>query len=205
MEAPAEANGSTVHTTMTNATLHFSQIPWCDALIEDPAWTPTGTASRVPKPTSEDSLFAETMRTNRTIRHCLTLRPTEAERDAPEYREIRMLMDLGNGLNGHANICHGGFVATMLDEVIGALITLNMEKKMEKMKPGSTDSKLHCFTAYLNTNYKKPLPTPGVVLCTASFVKQERNKISVNGTVEDGKGTIFSTAEGMFIETKTKL
>ncbi|KAF2792595.1 hypothetical protein K505DRAFT_362777 [Melanomma pulvis-pyrius CBS 109.77] len=188
---------------MTDAISHFSQVPWCAALIEDLAWTPTRTASRVPKPTTEDSFFAETLGTDRTIRQCLTLRPTVPERDAPDYREVRTIVDLGTGLNGHPNICHGGFVATMLDEVFGVLITLNLAKKMEK--PRMEGSQLNAFTAYLNTNYKKPVPTPGVLLITASFVKQERNKIYVSGTVEDGNGTIFSTAEGMFIETKTKL
>jgi acyl-coenzyme A thioesterase PaaI-like protein len=51
----------------------------------------------------------------------------------------------------------------------------------------------------LNTNYKKPVPTPGIVLCTASWVKQDRNKIYVKGTIEDGNGKIYTTGEGMFI------
>ena len=52
----------------------------------------------------------------------------------------------------------------------------------------------------LNTNYKKPVPTPGIVLCTATWVKQDKNKIYVNGTIEDGSGKIYTTGEGMFIE-----
>jgi acyl-coenzyme A thioesterase PaaI-like protein len=52
----------------------------------------------------------------------------------------------------------------------------------------------------LNTNYKKPVPTPSTVLCTAKYVKTERNKIYVNGTIEDGKGTVYTTGEGMFVE-----
>jgi hypothetical protein len=40
-------------------------------------------------------------------------------------------MDLGGGLNGYPGICHGGFVATMLDEVCGLLIVLNLEKTGE--------------------------------------------------------------------------
>lgn len=52
----------------------------------------------------------------------------------------------------------------------------------------------------LNTNYKKPVPTPGVVLCTASWVKQDRNKIYVNATIEDGQGKVYTMGEGMFIE-----
>ncbi|KAF2712481.1 hypothetical protein K504DRAFT_373193 [Pleomassaria siparia CBS 279.74] len=188
---------------MTDSISHFSQVPWCAALINDPAWIPTQTTSRVPKPTSEDSFFAETLGTNRTIRQCLTLRPSQAESDEPKYREVRTLMDLGSGLNGHPNICHGGFVATMLDEVFGVLITLNLGKKMERLKMQGSRSQLTCFTAYLNTNYKKPVSTPGVILCTAKFIRQDRNKIYANGTIEDGNGTVYSTGEAMFIETQS--
>ena len=56
-------------------------------------------------------------------------------------------MDLGDGLNGHANIVHGGFVATMLDEVTGVLIILNMVKKIEEMKREDAQTQLNCFTA----------------------------------------------------------
>jgi thioesterase superfamily protein 4 len=57
------------------------------------------------------------------------------------------MMDLGDGLNGHPKICHGGFVATMLDEVIGVLITLNLVPKMERLKLEGARSQLNCFTA----------------------------------------------------------
>jgi acyl-coenzyme A thioesterase THEM4 len=120
--------------SMSVAIEHFSKTPWVRALIEDPAWTPTRTASRVPKATSEDSFFAETLGTNRTIRHCLTLRPAVSEADGPEFRHVLTIIDLGDGLNGHPKICHGGFVATMLDEVCGVLLMLNLERKDKEMK-----------------------------------------------------------------------
>lgn len=64
----------------------------------------------------------------------MTLRPSVSEDEEPEYREVRTIMELGDGLNGHPRICHGGFVATMLDEIFGVLITLNLEKKIEKLR-----------------------------------------------------------------------
>lgn len=128
---------------MSTATTHFSAIPWCKELIEDEAWTPTRTASRVPKSSSEDSFFAETLQTDRTIRHCLSLRPTNPEHDfqtrghGPAYKEIRTIIELGNGLNGHPNICHGGFVATLLDEVFGVLLTHNIEMRSRARRDSS--------------------------------------------------------------------
>ncbi|KAF2738082.1 hypothetical protein EJ04DRAFT_429744 [Polyplosphaeria fusca] len=187
---------------MAEAMAHFERTPWCAQLIQSPDWTPTRTASRVPKPTSEDSFFAETLGTQRTIRNCLTLRPTKEEVDGPvQYKEVRTLMDLGSGLNGHPHICHGGFVATVLDEGFGVLLTLNLGKKMQSRPHES----MNTFTAYLTTNYKKPVPTPGIIMCTARFIRQERNKTYVEGTIEDGMGTVYTTGEAMFVEVKTKL
>ena len=44
---------------------------------------------------------------------------------------VMTLLDLGNGMNGHPNVCHGGFVATMLDEILGVLVQLVLEKKLK--------------------------------------------------------------------------
>ncbi|KAF2660463.1 hypothetical protein K491DRAFT_588907 [Lophiostoma macrostomum CBS 122681] len=202
---------------MAASIAYLNSIPWCNALINDPSWTPTRTTSRVPKASSEDSFFAETLGTERTIRHCLTLRPSVGRDADVQFEEVRTIMELGDGLNGHPKICHGGFVATMLDEVCGVLITQNLEGKMrrarEKWGKSGDDGEgalgphegLNCFTAYLNTSYKKPVPTPGIVLCRAKFEKQERNKSYVSATIEDGMGTVFTRGEGMFVEVKQKL
>jgi thioesterase superfamily protein 4 len=113
----------------------LASIPWVSALLNDPKWTRTRTTSRVPKSSGEDSFFAETLATDRTIRACLTLRPTEmAEGDLP-YREIITIVDLGDGLNGYPQICHGGMIATLLDEVCGVLIVeLNKERSLHLAK-----------------------------------------------------------------------
>jgi thioesterase superfamily protein 4 len=109
-------------------------VPWAATLINDPKWTRTRTASRQSKPSGEDTFFAETLATDRTIRACLTLRPTEEANDDLAYKEIVIIVDLGDGLNGFPQTCHGGMVATLLDEVCGVLIVLNTEKKVERAK-----------------------------------------------------------------------
>jgi hypothetical protein len=139
-----------------SAITRFSRTPWCHALISSPHWTPTSTDSRLPKASSEDSFFAETLATDRTIRACLTLRPTaEYKGDDGEpdkwivYDEVRTILELGDGLNGHPKIAHGGFVATMLDEVMGVLITRNIQARVERKKRRgeSTAEVMSCFTA----------------------------------------------------------
>ncbi|KAF2687293.1 hypothetical protein K458DRAFT_415551 [Lentithecium fluviatile CBS 122367] len=190
------------------AIARLSRTPWCAALISSPSWTPTGTGSRVPKASTEDSFFAETLGTERTIRACLTLRLTEACEDGEmPFPEVRTILELGDGVNGFPNIAHGGFAATMLDEVMGVLITTNIVERSERRKRAGIlgEEVMSCFTAYLNTTYKKPLPTPSTVLCTAKLDRREGKKIYLRATIEDGQGMVYTVGEGMFVETRSKL
>jgi thioesterase superfamily protein 4 len=131
------------------ALARLSTIPWCHTLLSSPQWTLTNTASRVPKASTEDSFFAETLHTDRTIRACLTIRPTE-ESDGADgamiFPEVKTIVELGDGLNGFPTIAHGGFVATMLDEVMGVLITSNMSARSKRMGL-ETDELMGAFTA----------------------------------------------------------
>jgi hypothetical protein len=126
----------------------LSSTPWAAALLNDPKWTPAETASRSPKPSGEDSFFAETLGTDRTIRTIFTLRPTEATDDDLAYKETVSIVDLGTGVNGYPDIAHGGFVATLLDEVCGVLIVLNLERKVQRLKElGQSTVAMNYFTA----------------------------------------------------------
>jgi len=191
---------------------HFprlQRIPWCAALLRDPNFTPTVTQSREPKASTEDSFFAETLQSDRTIRSCLSLQRTPSSpsstsaSDGPPISEVRVILELGDGVAGHPHICHGGFVATMLDEAMGVLLTVNVDevKRRDPNGPG----RLTAFTAWLNTKYYKPVPAPGVVLATARFERVEGRKMWITASIEDGEGTVLAGAEAMFIEPKAKL
>ncbi|KAF2133196.1 hypothetical protein P153DRAFT_363406 [Dothidotthia symphoricarpi CBS 119687] len=203
------ADASHIKTTMHDAAIaQFSEIEWAAALINDPQWTPTQTASRRVKSTREDSFIAETLDTERTIRSCLTLKPTKEDEGDLAYKEIVTLMDLGDGLNGHPKILHGGFAATMLDEVCGILIGLTQEIKVRRLRERgmlNANTSLTCFTAYLNTSYKKPIPAPGPVLCRARFERIDGRKQYIRATIEDGAGTVYTVGDAMFVEVKAKL
>lgn len=43
------------------------------------------------------------------------------------------------------------------------------------------------------------MKTPNVVLTRASVVKVDGRKLLLEGSLEDGNGGVFSTAEGLFI------
>jgi hypothetical protein len=121
-----------------------ASIPWVARLLNDPKLTLTRTGSRLPKASGEDSFFAETLATDRTIRTCLTLRTKEEADDEQPYKEIVTIVEIGDGLNGFPQVIHGGMAATLLDEVCGVLIVLNTERVVERAKAsGSTDQSLN--------------------------------------------------------------
>ncbi|PSN72004.1 hypothetical protein BS50DRAFT_569588 [Corynespora cassiicola Philippines] len=191
------------------AVAHFRPVPWAAAILDDSAWTPTSSETRTVKPgTTEDSFIAQTAKTDRTIRAYVTLRPSQADDDQETaYKQLRTLVDIGDGLDGHPRVLHGGFVATLLDEVCGMIVTLNLDKKTERLREAglTVPHRGAYLTAYLNTSYKRPVPTPGPLLCTSWIEKRERNKVYVKGTIEDGRGTIYALGDAMFVEFKGKL
>jgi thioesterase superfamily protein 4 len=86
----------------TDTIERLSAIPWCRALLESPEWTRTRTSSRVAKASTEDAYFAETLGTQRTIRSCTALRPTEEKMSdgKPFYDELRIIYEIGEGVSG---------------------------------------------------------------------------------------------------------
>jgi thioesterase superfamily protein 4 len=200
-------------------------IPWAAALINDPKWTHTRTGSRLPKASGEDSFFAETLATDRTLRACLTLVPTKKVHGKLVYQETATIVDLGTGLNGFPQTCHGGVAATLLDEICGVLIQLNTEMQLVVGKQSGslnqardvnymTACKLMCGTKTrcaelmsvdLNISYKRPIPTPSTVLCTAKVERQDGRKLYIRATIEDGAGVIYTVGEAMFVEIKSRL
>lgn len=177
----------------------FSDIPWCAELISDPEFAYSPTYSRIPKESTEDSFFAETLATDRTIRKCLTVhsRPNPSL-EAP-IQEVRTFVEIGSGVNGYPNVCHGGFVATMLDEVMGVLLTVNQVWFKEHRGGGEHMMQM---TASLNIKFRKPVKTPAVLLSTARIAKMEPRKWFIAGTIEDNNRQVLAIGEALFVEAK---
>jgi thioesterase superfamily protein 4 len=102
-----------------------------------------------------------------------------------------VVMELGDGVNGHVNLAHGGFVCTILDEISGVV------NHQWDGKP--------TFTAYLNVTFKTPTPAPGVVLCRAWITKEDGRKRYTYASLEDGRGNVYATAESLFLVLKSAL
>jgi thioesterase superfamily protein 4 len=178
---------------------YFKSIPWAAQIINNPDHSTTPTLSRVVKGSTEDSFFAETLQTERTIRKCLTLNTRPDDKLDPPVREVFTFFELGDGLNGFPNISHGGFVATMLDEEMGILLTINQEHINQR---SGTNDEITSMTAYLNIRYLAPVRTPGIVLGTAKVTKSEGRKMYVRGTIQDENRKELAVAECLFIKAK---
>jgi thioesterase superfamily protein 4 len=178
----------------------FNDIPWCAELIKDPSFEYSPTYSRQPKDSGEDSFFAETLRTDRTIRRCLSVNSLPNPNLNPPIREVRTFLELGSGLNGYPNVCHGGFVATMLDEVMGVLLTVNQQWMKQHRGAGEYITQM---TVSLNIKYRRPVKTPGIILAVAKVIKTEPRKWWIRATIEDSRRTELAIGEALFIEAKS--
>lgn len=165
---------------------HFVRIPWCETLFNDPSLQPFQTLSKL----SHGSTFVgETLSTPTTIRAWQSFYKAPPPDSNNKTGSLYYLLSLGNGVNGHVDKAHGGFIGVLLDEVIGAIAT-------NHCPPGSTT-----MTAFMKVDYKKPLDTPRVVLAKA-WIEEDRSqgrKIFGRGSVEDGEGGVFATGEALFL------
>jgi acyl-coenzyme A thioesterase PaaI-like protein len=176
---------------------HFKSIPWCSQILQDAGFIITPTFSRQPKPDTEDSLIAETLQSNNTIKACLSV----YKRPAPGVswiEEVRTLVTLGTGMNGAALVLHGGIVATLMDDVAGTLLTVNKYDKPNqsgKALPLSANT----VTAYLNVQYLKPVKTPQTVLIVARCLEAKGRKFFMEAEVKDGDGNVLAKGDSLWI------
>ncbi|TVY31878.1 Verlamelin biosynthesis protein B [Lachnellula subtilissima] len=177
---------------------HIRSIPWCASLISGPNIVILPTESRAPKTSTEDALFAQTLKTPDTISGCLTFYEQPGSSSASTsavapINKISTLVSLGSGVNGYPHVAHGGLVATLVDEIMGLLLSVNKHPKVVFPDIGRT------VTAYLNITYLKPVATPSTILVSAQIKEITGRKIFVRASVEDRWGVALARAEALWI------
>jgi len=198
----------------SDTTAPFLRIPWTAALLSKPNLITRVPDSRNLKPTNEDSLFATTLKTPATIRSCINVYPRPEPSD-PYIAEITTLATLGSALYGHPGILHGGIVASLLDEAMGILQTVNHERDHflavgRGLAEGESPARgLGSFTAFLNVKYLRPVRTGAAVQVVAWYVRREGRKQWINAEVRqavDGGGeddcgevVVCASGEGLFV------
>jgi acyl-coenzyme A thioesterase PaaI-like protein len=97
-------------------------------------------------------------------------------------------------IQGHPRITHGGFSAALIDETAGGLIF--KLKQAGKLGPGPA------YTARLEVDYKLPLQTQTVVVCTARVVSIEGRKVWVEVKMRDSTAmdsVVFAAGKALFV------
>lgn len=170
----------------------FWDLPWCRAVIRDPDFEEEPTSSRFYQiATGENRLLAHTLKTQDTIPawYSLYRRPRTSARRAKD--EVRVFLALREGLNGYPRICHGGIIATVLDEIMSILVSVCRQSQLLSIEN---------VTADLRIKYIKPVTLPAVILVRAKVRDiQKDKKYFVNAEIVDAEGTGLATAEGLFI------
>jgi len=169
--------------------VYLQSFPWCAKLLADPNFVVIPTSTRQFKKSTEDALFAETLKTDDTIRAWVALFRQPAQ-GATTIEEVRTLVSLGHGLNGYPHLCHGGIVATIMDEVMSTLLSVN--KSRNGISGGAV-------TASLSVSFLKPVWTPQVVLVAAKFGEIKGRKLYVESSVRDSNGNDLAKGEALFI------
>jgi acyl-coenzyme A thioesterase PaaI-like protein len=110
------------------------------------------------------------------------------ESDDPDTPEAMILVSLGKELDGGIRRLHGGVTASLLDQVMGTLISHVYENTSA--------------TSDLNVKYKSAVTTPCILLVRAKIVREKGRWVETKGWVEDGQGKVFAEGWGAFVMSK---
>ena len=141
--------------------------------------------TRVPKASTEDSLFARTLNSSATIRNAVSVWDPSSR----AHGELTWLLEIGDGLNGHPKIVHGGLTAVIMDEVLWAA--------------HFNATKLSGFTANLSVDYRAPMPADSTLLARAWLEKVDGRKRWLKGTIQGPDGVVYGEATALFLLLKS--
>lgn len=196
----------------------FQSIPWCARhLASRPDLVVTPVFSRSPKRGAEDALLSQALKTRETVRAFVCFYPAGdnnssnndgqtttavATPDTADTRllpEVGVLVSLGTLVSGYDGVAHGGVVALLFDEALSLVHPGSRWRRDASAGPSGV------VTAYLNTGYLRPVPTPGEYLIRVTLKKAEGRKVFVEAVMEDERGEKLARADALFIESREKL
>lgn len=192
------ANWPSMDPDAVKAITHFKTIPWCARLLEDDgSLTVHVSPNRTVLPGLENKFIASTINSNSTISNWVLLYKRPVIKNSG-IETLNALISLEEGMTGFPGSLHGGLVSVIFDEVAGLHIVLDGHN------PG-TELDKSFRTAYINTSFMKPVPTPATVLVRSWIAKVEGRKHWVRAQIEDGNRQALARAEVLYISIKSKL
>lgn len=159
---------------------------------------------------SRDQLFKHLLDNERAIPHYIGFcqdpfrDPARGFPDLPFIcKSTCLVLELRDGLHGFNGTVHGGLTCAIMDEAMGTLLfqndLLNREAKAKGLIPTGTQGFPPAATAGMNVRYRHPLPTPKIVLVTASLERIEGSKTHMRVVVKDKEGQEYASCTGSFI------
>lgn len=195
----------------------FNKTPITSTLVTDPSYKPLpqSSVSRY-----GDPFFRITAHTPSAVLD------THFLYRATPNPEGHLLIHCGSGITGQNGIAHGGFLATVMDEVSGTLISVT-----------GLDEGLGMFTVKLALGYKRPVFVRGttslsgggswsigagggtggmdaeeelrmgtgagtVIVATAKLEKIEGRKVFIEAVIRNEDGEVCTTAEVIFVKKR---
>jgi acyl-coenzyme A thioesterase PaaI-like protein len=107
---------------------------------------------------------------------------------APPLREVESEdartweVTFGDAYEGHPGLVHGGYVAAVIDHVLGVTAS----------RAGSAS-----MTGTLTTRYRRPTPIRTRLVCTGRVTRVDGRKVFCEAHLE-AEGTVVADAEGLY-------
>ncbi|KIW30032.1 uncharacterized protein PV07_05811 [Cladophialophora immunda] len=201
---------------------HF-QATWARRYVDNPAYKPIVTFSRIPKSDGVDTFFAKTIRSPSTVPNALMLirkdfvTPAEEPSPPPPQQQQQQhkgrnrdgkndngpppdciwLLDLRSDLNGFKDTTHGGVLCALMDEALSICVEIHRQQTMGRRS--------NLYTAYLTTSYRAPVINPCTVAVKTRLERREGRKWFLTGRLEDEQGKVLTEANGLWVAAKEKL
>jgi len=186
---------------------YFLNVPWCSTIVNSPEYAIHPTRSRTVKPTGEDEVFSVTLNTPVTVPYCLTVARSSNPSD-PEspISEVRSFCRLERGLNGYPDICHGGILALLFDELMGVAMHIYYQqvKAVEKRKGTYIrGQRMPSMTVELTVQYVRPARVPATVSVITWPPRIDGRKIWLDSEIQNEDGEVLSKSKALFVQLKS--
>ncbi|KAI0899944.1 HotDog domain-containing protein [Annulohypoxylon nitens] len=166
---------------------------------------------------SRDTLFRYSLESERTIPHFIGFYEDPFCNQTVTFphlpfiaRSASLVLELRDGVRGFNGTVHGGLTCAIMDEAMGSLLVvndmLNRQAKAKGAIPSDAQGFTAAVTASMDVKYRKPIPTPQIVVATASLDRVEGRKMYMHVVVKDQNDQECASCNGMFISiSKGKL
>lgn len=104
-----------------------------------------------------------------------------------EEGEVTVETTVPDHFQGYPGIVHGGIVASLVDEALG------------RVHMGSPENPRFMFTAKINVNYRKPVPTEKPIRIVANAVKSKRRSATSICVIYGPDGELLAEAEAVLV------